>query len=131
MTAASGEASNPSSTAINSSIALAHRLLTGMGQPGAFFDKIASRDDYPCYASALDYIRRITAPRHVAREGAPRTMYRSMEAPDDVPAPALLRAVTSVEADPHAPTAPAAPDRETAFRIGVQGAPDCEEGVVQ
>jgi uncharacterized protein (DUF1501 family) len=34
-----------------------HRLLTGMGQPGAFFDKIASRDDYPCYASALDYIR--------------------------------------------------------------------------
>ena len=25
-----------------------HRLLTGHGQPGAFFDKIASRDDYPC-----------------------------------------------------------------------------------
>src|ERR1700733_10733266 len=34
-----------------------HRLLTGMPQPGAFFDKIASRDDYPCYASGLDYIR--------------------------------------------------------------------------
>jgi hypothetical protein len=34
-----------------------HRLLTGQGQPGAFFDKIASRDDYPCYASGLDYIR--------------------------------------------------------------------------
>jgi hypothetical protein len=34
-----------------------HRLLTGQGQPGAFFDKIASRDDYPCYASALDAIR--------------------------------------------------------------------------
>jgi hypothetical protein len=34
-----------------------HRLLTGMPQPGAFFDKIASRDDYPCYSSALDYIR--------------------------------------------------------------------------
>jgi hypothetical protein len=34
-----------------------HRLLTGQGQPGAFFDKIASRDDYPCYASALNYIR--------------------------------------------------------------------------
>ena len=34
-----------------------HRLLTGHGQPGAFFDKIASRDDYPCYASGLDYVR--------------------------------------------------------------------------
>ena len=34
-----------------------HRLLTGQGQPGAFFDKIASRDDYPCYASGLDYVR--------------------------------------------------------------------------
>ncbi len=34
-----------------------HRLLTGQGQPGAFFDKIASRDDYPCYASAIDYLR--------------------------------------------------------------------------
>src|SRR6202012_3995835 len=26
-------------------------------QPGAFFDKIASRDDYPCYASAVDALR--------------------------------------------------------------------------
>ena len=34
-----------------------HWLLTGHSQPGAFFDKIASRDDYPCYASALDYVR--------------------------------------------------------------------------
>ena len=34
-----------------------HELLTGHSQPGAFFDKIASRDDYPCYASALEYIR--------------------------------------------------------------------------
>jgi hypothetical protein len=34
-----------------------HMVLTGQPQPGAFFDKIASRDDYPCYASALDYIR--------------------------------------------------------------------------
>jgi len=31
-----------------------HQLLTGHPQPGAFFDKIASRDDYPCYASVLD-----------------------------------------------------------------------------
>ena len=29
-----------------------HQILTGHSQPGAFFDKIASRDDYPCYASA-------------------------------------------------------------------------------
>jgi hypothetical protein len=34
-----------------------HELLTGHSQPGAFFDKIASRDDYPCYAGALDAIR--------------------------------------------------------------------------
>lgn len=34
-----------------------HHLLTGHPQPGAFFDKIASRTDYPCYASALDYLR--------------------------------------------------------------------------
>jgi uncharacterized protein (DUF1501 family) len=34
-----------------------HWVLTGHAQPGAFFDKIASRDDYPCYASALEYIR--------------------------------------------------------------------------
>ena len=34
-----------------------HWVLTGQPQPGAFFDKIASRDDYPCFASALDTIR--------------------------------------------------------------------------
>jgi hypothetical protein len=34
-----------------------HQLLTGRPQPGAFFDKIASRDDYPCYAGALEYVR--------------------------------------------------------------------------
>jgi hypothetical protein len=34
-----------------------HEVLTGRHQPGAFFDKIASRDDYPCYASGLDYVR--------------------------------------------------------------------------
>jgi hypothetical protein len=37
-----------------------HHLLTGYQQPGAFFDKIASRDDWPCYAGAMDYLR----PRH-------------------------------------------------------------------
>ncbi len=34
-----------------------HEILTGHSQPGAFFDKVASRDDYPCYASGLDYLR--------------------------------------------------------------------------
>ena len=34
-----------------------HEILTGHSQPGAFFDKIASRDDYPCYAAGLEYIR--------------------------------------------------------------------------
>ena len=41
-----------------------HQILTGQSQPGAFFDKIASRTDYPCYASALEYLR----PR---RDGVP------------------------------------------------------------
>ncbi len=34
-----------------------HHLLTGHAQPNAIFDKIASRDDYPNYASTLDYLR--------------------------------------------------------------------------
>jgi hypothetical protein len=34
-----------------------HQILTGHPQPGAFFDKVASRDDYPCYASALECLR--------------------------------------------------------------------------
>jgi hypothetical protein len=34
-----------------------HQVLTGHPQPGAFFDKVASRDDYPCYASVLDKVR--------------------------------------------------------------------------
>ncbi len=34
-----------------------HQVLTGHPQPNATFDKIASRDDYPCYASALNYFR--------------------------------------------------------------------------
>ncbi len=34
-----------------------HWLLTGQAQPGAFFDKIAARTDYPCYSAALDAIR--------------------------------------------------------------------------
>jgi hypothetical protein len=34
-----------------------HWVLTGQPQPGAFFDKIASRGDYPCFASTVDYVR--------------------------------------------------------------------------
>ena len=32
-----------------------HHVLTGHQQPGAFFDKIASRDDFPNYAGGLSY----------------------------------------------------------------------------
>jgi hypothetical protein len=44
----------------NNHLVATHHVLTGYPQPGAFFDKVASRDDWPCYASALAYLR----PRH-------------------------------------------------------------------
>ncbi|HKB35376.1 MAG TPA: DUF1501 domain-containing protein [Gemmataceae bacterium] len=44
----------------NNHLVATHHVLTGHQQPGAFFDKVASRDDWPSYASALDYLR----PRH-------------------------------------------------------------------
>jgi hypothetical protein len=44
----------------NNHLVATHHVLTGHPQPGAFFDKVASRDDWPSYASALDYLR----PRH-------------------------------------------------------------------
>jgi hypothetical protein len=44
----------------NNHLVATHHLLTGHQQPGAFFDKIASRDDWPAYSSGLDYLR----PRH-------------------------------------------------------------------
>jgi uncharacterized protein (DUF1501 family) len=34
-----------------------HHVLTGHQQPGAFFDKVASRDDWPSYSSSLDHLR--------------------------------------------------------------------------
>ncbi len=34
-----------------------HHMMTGHPQPGAFFDKVASRDDWPCFAGGLDYLR--------------------------------------------------------------------------
>jgi len=42
----------------NNHLVATHHLLTGHTQPGAFFDKVASRDDWPSYASALGSLRR-------------------------------------------------------------------------
>ena len=44
----------------NNHLVATHHVLTGHQQPGAFFDKVASRDDWPSYSSALDFLR----PRH-------------------------------------------------------------------
>ncbi|HEV3024929.1 MAG TPA: DUF1501 domain-containing protein [Pirellulales bacterium] len=44
----------------NNHLVATHHVLTGQKQPGAFFDKVASRDDWPCYSSARDYFH----PRH-------------------------------------------------------------------
>ncbi len=40
----------------NNHLMSTHHVLTGTVQPGAFFDKVASRDDWPCYSSALAYL---------------------------------------------------------------------------
>ena len=42
----------------NNHLMSTHHVLTGTKQPGGFFDKIASRDDWPCYSSALSFLRR-------------------------------------------------------------------------
>jgi uncharacterized protein (DUF1501 family) len=44
----------------NNHLVATHHVLTGYPQPGAFFDKVASRDDWPCYSSTLGYLH----PRH-------------------------------------------------------------------
>jgi hypothetical protein len=41
----------------NNHLVATHHVLTGHPQPGAFFDKVASRDDWPSYASTLDQLR--------------------------------------------------------------------------
>ena len=41
----------------NNHLVATHHVLTGQMQPGAFFDKIASRDDYPNYAAGRAYFR--------------------------------------------------------------------------
>lgn len=40
----------------NNHLVATHHLLTGHQMPGAFFDKVASRDDWPSYAAARDYL---------------------------------------------------------------------------
>lgn len=41
----------------NNHLMSTHHVLTGTVQPGAFFDKVASRDDWPCYSSGCAYVR--------------------------------------------------------------------------
>lgn len=41
----------------NNHLMSTHYVLTGELQPGGFFDKIASRDDWPCYAASSAYLR--------------------------------------------------------------------------
>lgn len=41
----------------NNHLMSTHHVLTGEKQPGGFFDKVASRDDWPCYSSALAFLR--------------------------------------------------------------------------
>jgi hypothetical protein len=48
----------------NNHLVATHHVLTGHPQPGAFFDKVASRDDWPSYASTLNYL-------HPRKDGIP------------------------------------------------------------
>lgn len=41
----------------NNHLMSTHYVLTGEWQPGGFFDKVASRDDWPSYAAGLAYLR--------------------------------------------------------------------------
>jgi len=41
----------------NNHLMSTHHVLTGTKQPGGFFDKVASRDDWPCYSSGLAFVR--------------------------------------------------------------------------
>ena len=42
----------------NNHLMSTHHVLTGEKQPGGFFDKVASRDDWPCYSSGLSFLQR-------------------------------------------------------------------------
>ncbi|MFN7806129.1 MAG: DUF1501 domain-containing protein [Planctomycetaceae bacterium] len=41
----------------NNHLMSTHHVLTGEKQPGGFFDKVASRDDWPAYSSGLAFLR--------------------------------------------------------------------------
>eukprot|EP00913_Durusdinium_trenchii_P022821 g21425.t1 len=41
----------------NNHLMSTHHVTTGTKQPGGFFDKVASRDDWPCYSSASAYLQ--------------------------------------------------------------------------
>lgn len=41
----------------NNHLMSTHHILTGEKQPGGFFDKVASRDDWPSYSAACAYFR--------------------------------------------------------------------------
>ncbi len=41
----------------NNHTAATHHLITGAAQPGVRFDKPLSRDDWPCYAAGVGYLR--------------------------------------------------------------------------
>jgi hypothetical protein len=41
----------------NNHLVATHHVLTGHQMPGAFFDKVASRDDWPCYSSTLHHLQ--------------------------------------------------------------------------
>lgn len=41
----------------NNHLMSTHHVLTGHKQPGGFFDKVASRDDWPCYSAGCQYLR--------------------------------------------------------------------------
>jgi hypothetical protein len=41
----------------NNHLMSTHHVLTGTQQPGGFFDKVASRDDWPCYAAGVAHLR--------------------------------------------------------------------------
>jgi hypothetical protein len=41
----------------NNHTAATHHLITGANQPGVRFDKPLSRDDFPCYAAGVSYLR--------------------------------------------------------------------------
>ena len=41
----------------NNHLMSTHHVLTGTKQPGGFFDKVASRDDWPCYSAGSAFLR--------------------------------------------------------------------------